>query len=63
MPIAAMVMDTLVPPAEKKGRGSPVVGRIPTTTPMFRNACTVMEEVIPAASSAPNLSRQATATR
>ena len=53
----------LVPPAEKKGSGSPVVGKMPTTTPIFRNACTVMEDVMPAASNAPNLSRQAMAIR
>ena len=31
-PTAAMVMDNDVPPALKKGRGSPVVGSTPTTT-------------------------------
>ncbi len=45
--MAAIVMEIDVPPAEKNGRGSPVVGRMPTTTPMLRNACTLMLLVIP----------------
>ena len=61
--MAAIVMEIDVPPAEKNGRGKPVVGRIPTTTPMLRNACTLMLLVIPAASSVPNLSGQRTAIR
>ena len=62
MPTAAMVMEMDVPPALKKGNGSPVVGKMPTT-PMFRKACTAMLQVMPAASRQPNLSRQFTAMR
>ena len=51
--MAAIVMEIDVPPAEKNGRGSPVVGRMPTTTPMLRNACTLLLLVLPAASSVP----------
>ena len=54
MPIAAMVIERLVPPALKKGSGKPVVGRMPTTTPILINAWVEISPITPAASKAPN---------
>ena len=39
--------------ALKKGKGRPVVGRMPTTTPMLIKACTEIMAVMPAASRQP----------
>ena len=62
-PTAAMKMLTDVPPALKKGRGRPVVGKSPTTTPILRNACPPIIAVMPAARRQPNRSGQRSATR
>ena len=51
------------PPALMKGSVMPVIGTSATTTARLMNACTVSQVVIPAASSAPNVSGAASATR
>jgi hypothetical protein len=49
-------MMRLEPPADTNGSGMPVTGMSPTTTPMLMNAWRQIQEVIPAASIAPNVS-------
>ena len=49
------------PPAEMNGSVMPVIGINATTTPMLMNASTHSQIVIPAASSAPNVSGAASA--
>ena len=56
MPIAAKLMTSDEPPAETNGSGMPVTGISPTTTAMLMNAWMQIQPVIPAASSAPNVS-------
>ena len=56
MPTAAKLMTRLEPPALTNGSGMPVTGISPTTTPMLMNAWRQIQAVIPAASSAPNVS-------
>ena len=56
MPTAAKLMIRIDPPAETNGSGMPVTGMSPTTTPMLMNAWRQIQAVIPAASSAPNVS-------
>lgn len=51
------------PPALTNGSVIPVIGRSATTTPMFTNACTVSQAVIPVASRPPNVSGAESATR
>ena len=51
------------PPALMNGSVIPVIGRRATTTPMLMNACRQIQAVMPAASSAPNVSGAARATR
>ena len=51
------------PPALMNGRVIPVIGSSATTTPMLMNAWRQSQAVIPAASSAPNVSGAASATR
>lgn len=51
------------PPALMKGRVMPVIGKRATTTPMLMNAWADNQMVIPAASSDPNVSGAARATR
>ena len=56
MPTAAKLMIRLDPPAETNGSGMPVTGMSPTTTAMLMNAWMQIQPVMPAASSAPNVS-------
>jgi len=63
MPTAARLTMSDEPPALTNGRVIPVTGRSETTTPMLTNAWTVMNTVIPAASSPPNVSGAPSATR
>lgn len=63
MPTAAKLMTRLDPPAETNGSGIPVTGMSPTTTAMLMNAWMQIQEVIPAASSAPNVSGAPRAVR
>ena len=63
MPTAAKLMISDEPPAETNGSGIPVTGMSPTTTPMLMNAWRQIQAVIPAASSAPNVSGAPSATR
>ena len=51
------------PPALMNGSGMPVTGTRPTTTPMFTNAWTQIQAVMPIASSAPNVSGAPRAVR
>ena len=51
------------PPALMNGRVIPVIGSSATTTPMLMNAWRQIQAVIPAASSAPNVSGADRATR
>ena len=51
------------PPAEMNGSVMPVIGSSATTTPMLMKACTHNHVVMPAASSAPNVSGAASAVR
>ena len=46
MPSAAMIIEMDVPPALKNGSGKPVVGKMPVTTPILRNACKPIIAVI-----------------
>lgn len=43
-----------VPPAEKKGRGTPITGMKPNTIPMFMIECEKISPVTPAQTSEPN---------
>ena len=63
MPTAAKLMTRLEPPADTNGSGMPVTGISPTTTPMLMNAWRQIQAVIPAASSAPNVSGARRAVR
>ena len=63
MPTAAKLMISDEPPAETNGSGMPVTGMSPTTTPMLMNAWRQIQAVIPAASSAPNVSGADSETR
>ncbi|OGO59032.1 MAG: hypothetical protein A2V85_01315 [Chloroflexi bacterium RBG_16_72_14] len=56
MPTAAKLMISEDPPADTKGSGMPVTGISPTTTAMLTNAWMQIQQVIPAASRAPNVS-------
>lgn len=51
------------PPALMNGRGMPVTGMRPTTTPMLMNAWRQIQAVMPTASIAPNVSGAASAVR
>lgn len=55
-PAAAKLTSSDEPPAEMNGRVMPVTGRSATTTAMLMNAWKHSQAVIPAASSAPNVS-------
>ena len=63
MPTAAKLTRSDDPPALTKGSVIPVTGMSETTTPMLMNAWTQIHVVTPAASSAPNVSGAASATR
>lgn len=63
MPTAAKLTRSDEPPAETNGSGMPVTGIRPTTTAMLMNAWMVIQAVIPAASSAPNVSGAPRAVR
>lgn len=63
MPTAAKLMMSDEPPAEMNGRGMPVTGMRPTTTPMLMNAWTQIHAVTPIARSAPNVSGAPSAVR
>jgi hypothetical protein len=63
MPTAARLMVSDDPPALMNGSVMPVTGMSATTTPMLMNAWMQSQAVIPAASSAPNVSGAARATR
>ena len=56
MPTAARLMVSDEPPALMNGSVTPVTGMSVTTTPMLMNAWMQSQPVIPAASSAPNVS-------
>lgn len=56
MPTAAKLMINDEPPAETNGSGMPVTGTSPTTTAMLINAWMQIQDVMPAARSAPNVS-------
>lgn len=56
MPTAANEMISDEPPAETNGSGIPVTGIRPTTTATLMNAWMQIQDVIPAASRAPNVS-------
>ena len=62
-PTAAKLMISDDPPALMNGSVMPVTGSSPTTTPMLMNAWMHSQAVMPAASSAPNVSGAASATR
>ena len=51
------------PPELTKGSGTPVMGRMPMTAPMFTKACTRNQAVTPVASSRPNRSGACSAMR
>ncbi len=53
LPIA---MSRALPPYDTNGRAMPLIGRTPTTPPMFTMAWATIQAVIPAASSRPNRS-------
>ena len=63
IPTAAKLMMSDEPPALMNGSVIPVIGSSATTTPMLMNAWRHSQAVIPAASSAPNVSGAASATR
>jgi hypothetical protein len=63
MPTAARLIVSDEPPALMKGSVMPVIGSSETTTPTLMMAWTVIQVVIPAASSPPNVSGAARATR
>ncbi len=63
MPTAAKLMMSEDPPALTNGRVIPVTGKRATTTPMLMKAWMQSQAVMPAASSAPNVSGGARATR
>ncbi len=63
IPTAAKLMMSDEPPALMNGRVMPVIGTSVTTTPMLMNAWMHSQAVMPAASSAPNVSGAASATR
>jgi hypothetical protein len=56
-------MMSELPPAEMNGSGMPVTGNSPTTTPMLMNAWMLIQDVMPPASSAPNVSGARRAVR
>lgn len=62
-PTAAKLTTSEVPPALTNGRVMPVTGSSATTTPMLMNAWKHSQIVIPAASSAPNVSGARRAVR
>ena len=62
MPTAARLMVSDEPPALMNGSVMPVTGMSATTTPMLMNAWMQSQAVMPAASSAPNVSGAASAT-
>ena len=63
MPTAARLIVSDEPPALMNGRVIPVIGTSATTTPMLMNAWRHSQAVIPAASSAPNVSGAPSAIR
>ena len=63
MPTAARLMVSDEPPALMKGNVMPVTGMSATTTPTLMNAWMQSQAVMPAASSAPNVSGAASDTR
>ena len=63
IPAAARLIDRLEPPAETKGSVMPVMGTSATTTAMLMNAWMHSQAVMPAASSAPNVSGAVSAVR
>ena len=63
MPTAARLMVSDEPPALMNGRVIPVIGSRLTTTPMLMKAWKHSQAVIPAASSAPNVSGARSAVR
>lgn len=63
MPTAARLMVSDDPPALMNGSVMPVTGMSATTTPTLMNAWRQSQAVMPAASSAPNVSGAASATR
>ena len=63
MPTAAKLMMSDEPPALMNGSVMPVTGMSATTTPMLMNAWMQSQAVMPAASSAPNVSGAARAIR
>jgi len=62
MPTAARLISSDEPPALMNGSVMPVTGMSTTTTPMLMNAWMQSQAVMPAASSAPNVSGAASAT-
>ncbi|MDF2735845.1 MAG: hypothetical protein K0S97_2469 [Chloroflexota bacterium] len=63
IPTAAKLMMRDEPPALMNGKVMPVIGTSVTTTAMLMNAWRQSHAVIPDASSAPNVSGAASATR
>lgn len=63
MPTAAKLMMSDEPPALRNGRVMPVIGTSVTTTAILMNAWMHSQPVMPAASSAPNVSGAPRATR
>jgi phosphoribosyl-AMP cyclohydrolase len=63
IPIAAKLMMSEEPPALMNGSVIPVIGTSVTTTAMLMNAWMHSHAVMPAASSAPNVSGAPSATR
>ena len=63
MPTAARLMVSDEPPALMNGSVMPVTGIRATTTPMLMKAWMQSQVVMPAASSAPNVSGAASAVR
>ena len=62
-PTAPSVTISAVPPNETNGSGTPVIGSRPVTAPRFTMACRPIHDVMPAASSRPNVSGARTAIR
>ena len=63
IPTAAKLTTSDEPPMLTNGRVMPVIGSSDTTTPMLMKAWSVIQDVMPMASSAPNVSGAPSAIR
>ena len=62
-PTPASVTTNAVPPNERNGSGTPVIGSNPVTAPRFTRVCNPIQPVIPATSKRPKGSRACIAMR